>query len=246
MLFFLLACNIDLTTANGELGRLSYSLGTGYFVDGNDLTQEEIVTGHLQSFAVSLSNKGVRDAGKHAFEITHTISPNTGVEFVEEEISDEDDNRPPNFSLVVHDPGTYTIESQLDGDEFDRVTFQFAEPVALEMVTWARAPYAEDFQSASDGDSLEEGTQLAFLGIPLNDKGDRLVGDIQTDFTADPATSVVPAQNVYDVNETDTINSESVPSLYFIEPGDITVTLSDTVNPAKAQSQFHIRSVSPS
>lgn len=240
LLLLLAACNIDVTTANGELGRLSYSLGTGYFVEGDDLTTLGIVTGHPQYFSVELSAKGHNDAGKEASEITHRISPSDGVDLEVESFGDEPPDRPPTFTVTVRDPGAYTIESELNGEEFDRVTLNFATPTSLQLITWAREPYGEDFVLVDDGATLSEGTQLAFLGIPLGDSGDRLVGDIETSFTADPASSVVPAENIYDVNETNTLNAESVPSLYFIEPGTIGVTLKDTVGPAEATASFEV------
>ena len=234
------ACNIDDTVANGELGRLNYSLGTGYFVEGDDLTQIGIVTGHSQFLDVELTNLGESDAGDIASEITHKISPDEGVSFDVQEFGDDPPDRPPGITLTVRDPGEYTITSKLHGDEFDRVTLNFDTPGSLQMVTWARKPYGEDFFTVDDGETLEEGTQLAYLGIPLADSGERLVGDISTNFVGSPSSSVVPAENIYDVNESDTISSEEVPSLYFIEPGTVDITVADTVNPAEATSSFTI------
>lgn len=245
MLFalFLTGCNIDQTSGVGELGRLTYSLGTGYFVEGNDLTQETIVTNHEQYFVMGLTSKGESDAGKEARKIQHSISPSDGatLEILE---GDEESEVPPDFLLTVANPGDYTLSATLQGDEFDRIHFHFDAPTTLELVTWARAPFGEDFEAVQSGAHLEEGAQVAYLGIPLDADGERLVGDIHTDFSADPSTAAVPAQNIYDVNETDTISGEDVPSLYIIEPGPINLTVFDTGNPASATTSFSVEAIS--
>jgi hypothetical protein len=239
----LAACRDDSDQVNGELGHLSYSLGTIRGLESSSLTDVDIVTHHTQPITVTMGHNGERDAKKDAWQIIHRISPGSGATLVQEDFSgaEEKPDRAPSFTINAEDPGLYLLESLLNGEVFDRINISFALPTSIELLTWTRPPYGEAFGSVEGGFvDVQEGTQLAWRGIPLDSDGNRLAGEIGTGFSAIPAEMVVPAQNVYDLSDEDEFYGGVIPSLYFIEEGDITITLSDTVNDASATRHFTV------
>ena len=237
----LVGCSVDMVGANGEYGRVNYQLHTEYYVEERDLTEVGIVANHEQDIYCQLTEEGQKAAGDDAGRIDHRIVPGTGASLWQ----DDEDGDVPDVHVTVNEPGEYAIEAVLDGDVFDRITLTFEAPSSLQMLSWLREPYAEQFgdESGTGSETVGEGTQLAFLGIALDEGGDRLAGDIDTTFSATPDWMVVPAQNVYDVTEEATWQSATVPSLYFIEPGEVSVTLSDTENDAAVTRDFTVEAV---
>ena len=242
-LLLLSACRDDGDQVNGELGHLSYSLGTIRGLESSSLTDIDIVTNHTQPITVTMSQNGEREARKDAWQIIHRISPGAGATLVQEDFSGEEEkpDRAPSFTLNAEDPGLYLLESLLNGEVFDRINISFALPTSIELLTWTRPPYGEAFSRVEGGFvDVTEGTQLAWRGIPLDSDGNRLAGEIGTGFSAIPAETVVPAQNVYDLSDEAEFYGGVIPSLYFIEEGDVTITLSDAVNDASATRHFTV------
>lgn len=244
----LAACGVDSATANGELGRMEFTLVSDYYLSEHDLGESNLVTGHEQVFSVGLTGAGEEDAKGAADEVEYVVVPDDGVTLSQsgpDDDSGEDDpdaDLPPGFSLEVTEPGDYQIEARLDGETFDRITLSFDTPQSLELSLYAREPWAEEFAKL-DGEgpfTVEEGAQLAWLPIPLGGDGERLLGDIESSMSADPAEAVVPAANVEHVNEDEVQTFFRADSLYFIEAGELTVTVSDTVNPAAAAVSFTV------
>ena len=246
------ACGVDGATANGQLGRMQFSLTSDYYLDEHDITDNAIVTGHEQSFLVELTGVGADDAGKEADEIEYVMVPDDGVTLNQsgpDEDSGNDDGNAENvysFSVAVADPGEYQLEARLHGETFDRIDLTFDAPDALELALYTRDPYDTAF-SRVDNDrtlSVELGTQLAWLPIPVDNAGGRLLGTLAADMTAEPQTSVVPAANVDHVNEDEVQTFFGAPSLYFVDEGDVTVTLTDTANPAVGTAAFSVDAMS--
>lgn len=232
-LLFLSACNVDSVTANGVLGRLTFSLSSAAYLEPSDLTGVSVVTGHPQSVLVGTSDAGARAADGREGLLLYRVSPSDGV-YVEQGARDEDLGAPPALALTVTQPGDYTLEATLDGDVFDYLPLTFDAPSALELALFTRVPYGDDFTPTEAPLTVVEGTQLAWLAIPLGPSGDRLAGQIATSFSADPAGAVVPAADVAYVNEDEVYTDTTVPSVYFIEPGLLSLIVSDDVNPASA------------
>lgn len=228
----------DLTSATGEFGRVNYTLHTNYLVQEAMLTEVGIITGHAQHIGTRLTDAGENVAGNDGEEITHSVSPSEGVTL---EAQEDGDDEISDFYVTVDDPGEYTFESYLDGDLFDRISLTFETPVELELLTRVRIPYSDDWDTLNDGETLvEEGSQVAFLPIPLNDVGDRIAGDFDVLLEADPEWAVAPAYNLIGVYEQNIVGSASPVSIYFIEPGEVTVTLTDTVNGTSASWMFDV------
>jgi hypothetical protein len=228
----------DLTSATGELGRVNYTLHTNYLVQEAMLTQVGIITGHQQHIGTRLTDSGEDRAGDDGEEITHSVSPSEGVTL---EAQESGDDEIADIYVTVDDPGGYTFESHLNGELFDRINLVFETPVELELLTRVRVPYSDDWDTLNDGETLvEEGSQVAFLPIPLNDVGDRIAGDFDVLLEADPEWAVAPAYNLIGVYEQNIVGSASPVSIYFIEPGEVTVTLTDTVNGTSASWLFDV------
>jgi hypothetical protein len=69
---------------------------------------------------------------------------------------------------------------------------------------------------------------------------DRLLGDMVPTLSAEPMSAVVPAVNVEHVNEDEVFSVFDAASLYFIEPGAVSVVLSDVQNAADGVADFTV------
>ena len=232
----------DIVGTTGQYGNIAYTLSTDYELDESDLAEVVIVTGHPQHINLRLTDKGEQEV-TDPVSVVHTITPSTGV--VMEVDLDEDDIS--DLDLTVTDPGTYTIESWQGATLIDRVELEFDTPVELEAMFWAREPYEEDFQrlDPSDTMSIPQGTQVAFLVAPLDADGERLAGDLEIAWWADPEWAVVPGSNVYGTYEDDMWTGQVNDSLYFLEIGAVTITLEDEPNAISVAGSFDVSSLAP-
>jgi len=238
LVLFATGCG-DLSSSTGELGRLNYSLHSDFLVDGTALVGTSILTGHPQTIGLDLTDQGENDAS-NAEEITHTVTPADGVT-IEEWNPDDDVGW---VTLTVETPGDYVLESNLDGSVFDRITLTFDSPSTMDLVTWLRAPNAEDFDQAGTGVlAVAEGTQAAFVPIPLDANGDRIAGDFVPEISADPEWAVVTGINVLGIYEQNVVVARSPASVYFIEPGAISIDIADTVNGVSGTVDFDVAPV---
>lgn len=235
---------VDGVGAVGELGHLAFSVTSDWYLEEGSLTEVGIVTGHAQNVNVDLTGPGEKRARGRADEIVFRMEPDDGVTLHQSGPMDDDidDPPPPSLSITVEEPGTYTLLARLHDDLFDKLALRFAAPATLDLALYTRAPYAEDFEplDAAGPSQVREGTQLAWLPIPRDADGARLAGDVATEMSADPREAVVPAGNVYHVNEEEVGEYAGVPSLYFIEEGEVTVTLADTFNAAEGARAFTV------
>jgi hypothetical protein len=230
------ACG-DVTSANGEFGRINYSLFTEYVAQQANLTEASIVTGHQQHIYTTLTDDGWSDA-KHPELLTHRVSPTAGASLFE--ISGEGGV---NDMLVTIDaPGTYTFEAFEEEELFERIVLDFEEPVSFELITWTRQPYGDRFEKVADSESsvaVVTGTQASFLPVPLNANGDRLLGDLHANLSADPEEAIVPDYTVKPYEQ----NVIAIPeplNIYFVLPGDVGITLTDPVSQASSTMNFTV------
>lgn len=240
----LTGCGVDSVGANGELGRLVFGLTSDWYLDPTNLTEVGIVTGHPQSFICELSDRGSGDIGESAEALLFSVTPDDGGDVTQLSLGDEE---VPSLRLTVTVPGDYTIAAALEGEIFDFIQLRFDAPSGLEIAAYTRAPYAEEFEplGLEDVHPVAEGTQLAWLPIPLDAAGERLAGQLESTVAAEPAELVVPVANVQYVNENDVSDITIAPSLYFIEAGAVTVTVTDTVTPASGVLDFAVEAVVP-
>lgn len=232
------ACG-DVTASVGEFGRVEYSLFTDFLADSGQLTNEAIVTGHSQRIDTRLTTDGENRAGEEAGRITHSISPSDGVV-----INDVDygDDVIPDIAVLVQNAGTYTFESHLDGQIFDRIELDFDEPDGFELVTWIREPWEEQFTETTDTTPIvEEGTQVSFVAVPTLGTS-RLLGRMSLDISSDPEWAIVPSQGVstYENGYWSTVDDLAI---YFIEPGLIDVTITDPISTAAVTQRFEVTPV---
>jgi hypothetical protein len=216
-------CFGDVTRSSGELGRLTYALSTDYQTEQDELTDAVLLTGHEHRIFVDLTDQGRKDAGDDAAAIVHRADG--------AEIWTEADADGPDLDILVQDPGVVTVVSELDGRTFDRIDLAFGDPTGLELSTWIRPPWVEDWEDVSGPGALtvEEGTQIGFVAIPVAD-GVRLAGDFEPRADADPPELAVPDAQVFVVQEGGVTETTGDVVFYAIEPGTVTFTLSDPVH----------------
>ncbi len=229
----------DMSSSTGQLGRLNYSLHSDFLVDGSALVGTSILTGHAQTITVDLTDSGENDTDDPE-DIVHTATPSAGVT-IETWESGSDVGH---MTITVSTPGDYVIESMLDGAVFDWLTLTFDSPTSMDLVTWLRQPNGEDFDKASGSPIIvAEGTQAAFVPIPLDASGDRIAGDFVPVITADPEWAVVTGVNVLGIYEQNVVVARSPASVYFIEPGAISVSVADDVHNVDGVADFDVSPV---
>ena len=90
---------------------------------------------------------------------------------------------------------------------------------------------------------MEEGTQVAFLPIPLDAVGERIAGNLFAELEASESGMIIPGANVWGVYEQSIWASTSPSSVYFINAGSVDISLTDEPNAVSAVWSF---SVTPS
>jgi hypothetical protein len=243
LLPLLAACGVDSVGSEGELGRLRFSLSSDAYIDETSLTDVSIVTRHAQYLGVGLTDAGDRLAGASADELRYSVEPSDGVVIEQEDPVDDDDGSagPPSLEISVDEPGVYVLEASLHGDLFDRISLNFDAPSALELALFVREPWGEAFDRVEgEGPTqVREGAQLAWLPIATDAAGERLVGDVEAALVDDGSGMLVPAENVSHVNE-DKVYDGDAASLYFVEPGEVTVTIEDAPNAVTGAHPFMV------
>lgn len=228
----------DTVSDVGDFGKLTYRLHIDYEIDGG-LRDNRLVTGHVQTIDVGLTNKG-RKKAKYPGMITHKVSPAFQADLFFDP-GTEEDTEPPALFLTAYERGDYTIESYLNDEVFDSITITFDEPVDLEVQTWTKPPGATRFEDVSKKESqtVTEGTQIAFLSIPLAKNGERLVGDYALDVSWTPEWAAVQTHNVLGVYESEGVfGSLAEESLVFVDPATVVVDLIDEANGMTDQRTF--------
>ena len=234
-LLFLVGCE-NYTGSVGELGRIVYGLSSDYEVDDVGLSGALIVTGHPQRIMTSLTSSGegrIREPG----EVSHRVTPVEGALL---EHSYEDDGIA-DFDLTVELEGVYTVESLVDGNVVDRIDLTFGTPSYLDLITWIREPNEEGFDDVTDeGTPVPRYTQVAFVPVPMGEGEQRLVGDISVETSASPEGAIITGSNVYGVFEQIVLATSNPPSIYLVEPGAVSITVSDVPNGVDAVRDFEV------
>jgi hypothetical protein len=240
MFLFLVACGVETIGSNGELGRMSFSFVSDHYQDEVDLTSASFVTNHSHRIYTELTEDGEKLAEDKANQISYRLV-GSSAELSQDKPDEDNPEETPAFSLLAEDATLITVEATLDGELFDRISLDFARPDALELVLFARGPWEEEFIKVDTGAALEvtEGTQVAWLAIP-NREGKRLLGDIVAEMSADPIEKVVPAANVEYVNEETTSSIFRADSFYFIEEGEVNITILDAANSVSGAQLFTV------
>jgi hypothetical protein len=238
---------VDRVSSEGVLGRLTFSVGSNFYLEGEGFSDTAIVTGHPQTLSVSLTARGRSRYQNEADEIWYTVDTRT----VEVDANppdgdhgkdDTDADHPPSITLTASESAVARLTAWVNQDVVDYIDFTFQAPTELELVMFVRGPWSEPFLPVEPGPrpvGVEEGAQLAWLAIPRMD-GTRLLGELVTPLGADPVTAVVPAANVENVNEDEAQSIFRADSLYFVAPGPVTVTLTDEVNDVTGEQAFTV------
>lgn len=235
------ACG-DLIDTEGDNGLLRFRLVTDYEVPEDDLRDATIVAGHEQEFDIDLTNAG-EDEIEDASDITYQVTPSDGVQT---DLFGGSSSNPPDLDLIIPDTGSYRIDAVLNGEIVDGVDLQFESSDSIELSVRVRQPWGEDFSKA-DGTSstVTEGAQATFLPIPLGNGGARLVGDIEVDVAATPPELVVPGASVGGVYEQGVWTVSGEIDFYFIDPGTVDITITDTVSGASGMHTFTVNDYVP-
>ena len=228
------ACG-DFAGSTGDLGRIDYWLYTDYVLEDWSLTDVSILTGHSQQINTELTMKGESEYDNKT--ITHMVTPSVGVTVEHDDL----DDRVSDLLITVEQPGTYTVDSLIDGHVFDTIDLEFDTPTTLDQITFVRAPADDDFvEDESASPTVEEGSQVAFLPIPLDASGLRIAGDISVGLSADPEDMIVEGSNVLGVYEQGVYTSSSPTTIYFVDSGAVTITLTDDPNAVSASTTFTV------
>jgi len=226
----------DFSVSNGEMGNMLYALHTDYEISGDALDEVSLLVGHtqqIQTIPVDSNDYGDEDG------FSHVVTPESGVTVVQG--SEQGD--PWDFYVTVENPGSYTFETWRQGSLYDYIEMVFDAPSSLELIGWARAPWEEDFEAIEAGDALIEGTQVAFLPVPIDASGNRIAGDLFADLSVSDESMVVPGSNVYGVFEQGVYTTSSPSTVYFIDAGEAEVTLTDTPNQVSATWSFNVAEI---
>ena len=228
------ACLGHILETSGELGRINYRLESTYKLDTRSLADVKLVTGYAQNIAADLTPLGWRV----------TEEPYLGYHTADAVLSLENASIAsdwfgfPDFTLLSAQEGNFPIETFVRDQLIDRIELEFARPDDLSVISWIRAPEADEFQKHQEEIiSVQQGAQIAFIPIPMNE-GERLVGEISVEVTVEPSDAAVIGQNIEQISEDGVQSSSSPTSLYFVRSGSVSVGIRDVVNDVTAWQEF--------
>jgi hypothetical protein len=156
------------------------------------------------------------------------------------------DDEPPDALITITEPGPVRLEALDETGAFvDGLDLEFDESTALELDVRVRAPWEDELVPQDEGEvsNVTEGSQATFLPIPLDASGERLAGDLEATAAVDPEWAVVPGASVGGVYENGYWTLKGEIEFYFIEPGDVTVTVTDAVSGADGTHDFSVEAV---
>ncbi len=124
--------------------------------------------------------------------------------------------------------GERLLEAWIGDERLDWLPLTWARPDNLELTLFVREPWEDDWTEAEAPLRVPAGTQLSWLVIPrLGDA--RLHGQVHATMSAEPRDAVAPGENVWHTNEDEVVGDPSE-TLYFVDEGEVVVTISDEVN----------------
>lgn len=242
LLFCITACG-DETSAVGMNGYINYALWTKYELGDKTLRDINIITGHEQYFFTSITEEGQEEIWGDPEDVRHSFSPKKDAEIMTED--GLFDNEIPDLSFTVPSPGRYTLNSKLHGEVFDYLPLVFEAPDTLKLISWIKNPEDDKFSKKSGGlISVKEGAQATFLPIPKAN-GKRLAGDISFEVSSYPTTATAEVYNLAGVYENEIVYSTSPVSVVFLEPGKVTITLTDVPNGVSSSQSFNVEPIAP-
>ncbi len=226
----------DILSSEGDAGLLRFKLHTDYEVAPSDLRDALIVARHPQRFEVELTSSG-EDKVARPEDLSYALvgpgSPSAG--------TDTETSAPYDIILTAPGAGDYRLQARYEGEVIDGIDLTFDETASIELDVKVREPWGENFQDAGASPTqVTEGTQATFLPIPLAASGDRLAGDIETEVEATPRDAVVPGQSVVGVYENGIWTVSGGVDFYFIDPGAILVTFTETIGGATGSHAFDV------
>jgi hypothetical protein len=233
----------DLIGAIGDEGKLEFYLVTDYELEETDLRDAVIVAGHEQRIDISLTSKGNEEI-EDARDLEYRMVPSAGWS-IEPLTGEATENDPPDMHIVVSEPGVYEFQAMHGDEVFDSLELEFEDSNALELSVRVRSPWGENFDTVPTGQTsvVEEGSQATFLAIPLGATGNRLAGDLEVEARADPIELVVPGESIGGVYEDGYWLIKGAIDFYFINPGEVTISLEDTVSGAIGSHDFTIEPI---
>ncbi|MEM6931932.1 MAG: hypothetical protein AAF602_33685 [Myxococcota bacterium] len=227
--FSVMGCAFDISGGSGELGRLNYTV-TSDFEVREDLEGQTLTTRHVHEVFLSLTERGENEFEDTQDRWRHT-SPDATV--------GGESNR---LEVSRATPGGATVETFADDDLIDRFAFTFDDPAELEVRAWVRPPRETEWLPIDRGSAtLEVGTQIAFLTIPLDADGFRLYSEAMPVITVEPPNLAVPDVPVTDVWENGPREASFEPAtFYVIDEGQATFTLADPDHPLFSEMQIQV------
>ena len=231
----------DIVSGTGEQGNVNYALFTDYEVDVSNIRSATIVTGYTQRINVSLTASGEDEVGDSS--VTHRVDPSNGIA-----LTILSTGAVPDFEINASEPGTYTVETLLEGDVLDAIELTFAEPESIDFNTMVRTPWSESFSPVPEGamTSVEEGTEISFVPEPRGPGGTQLVGDVDVEVSFDPSWAVVPGSNINGLYTNGWWSLGGPSTFYIIEPpddGTVLATIKDSVNGIASTHTFLVDEV---
>lgn len=230
----------DFTDAVGDEGLIRVSIYSNHEISADDLREVGVVAGHPQRFGVALTDAG-RQKISRPDDLTYTLTPDPGVTF------ELGSGGPPDFTITVPATGMHRLDAIDGGVAVDGVDLRFESVASFELVVKVRAPFAEEFVTQASGQTsaVTEGSEVVFIPVPHGADGARLAGDVVTAASFDPAWAVVPDIDVEANWENGILTSKGEGTFYIIEPGMITLTVTDTVGGGSGQHVFAVAPIMP-
>jgi predicted RNA binding protein with dsRBD fold (UPF0201 family) len=238
MMFFLLfACDSDLLSTTGELGRLNYTLDANYNVGGIRLDEAKLSTGYPQQISATLTLAGWKMVETEPYMVYHS-SPDP-ISLNAETLLDGAIGVP-SFTIETNTPGTYFVESKKEDELIDQIHLQFVQPDAISVLSWVREPSSEEFVLFDEENiSVQLGSQAAFVPIPMFE-GERVVGSVDVEISVEPPEAAVIGYNIENVTEDGVSYNASPASIYFMQEGTIMIGATDVVNDVTTHQRFTV------
>jgi hypothetical protein len=231
------ACDGDLLSTTGELGRLNYTLDANYNVGGIQLDEAKLSTGYPQKISASLTLQGWKMVETEPYMVYHS-SPD-GLTLDAETLLDGAVGVP-SFTIETPDPGIYLVESKKEDTLIDQIHLEFVQPDAISVLSWIREPTSETFSLFEDDEiSVVLGSQAAFVPIPMFE-GERVVGSVDVEIIVEPPEAAVVGYNIENVTEDGVSYNASPASIYFMQVGTVMIGATDLVNNVTTYQQFTV------
>jgi len=216
-----LSCGPEVTGASGENGKIRYSIYTDYELNSN-LTRIPLAT----NISHEINVRNIADDNMNYEKIYHEIEPANG-KIIWDDMScyDEDNGYcAGDFKVKVYQPGVYKLKTMYKGEVYDFIELKFKDIGNMDIIKKVREPYSENFENVYEENiTVVEGSQIAFIAVPEDADGNRLIGDLECDYEVDDKSMAVPGQDVDEVYEEGNgiFSSKGDANFYMIEEGTV-------------------------